>query len=308
MRVVKGIIGEAINGMRVDRAVSLVADVSRSCATRLINCGAVSINSVTVTSKAQRVSLDEEFSVYIEEDRETSIPEADNTVEFATVYADDDVIVVDKPAGLVVHPGAGHPNSTLVNGLLAHYPQISKVGDVARPGIVHRLDRDTSGLLMVALNQSAYNSLTAQLRAHTPTRRYLALAWGHFETTDGVIEAPIGRSNRDRKKMVVTSRGKHAITHYKVKERFTRPEPLSLISCMLKTGRTHQIRVHLNAIHHPLVGDRVYCYRANSMFGLRRVFLHAESLSFAHPVSGYTVTLTSELPNDLAAVLVSTMP
>ena len=172
-------------------------------------------------------------------------------------YEDDDVLVVAKPAGLVVHPGAGHPDGTLVNGLLALDPEIAGTGDPQRPGIVHRLDRDTSGLLVVARSPRAYEALVAALGAHEVSREYLALVWGHLDAPRGVIDAPIGRSVRRPTRMAVREGGRRARTAYEVQAEFTSPE-VSLVRASLETGRTHQIRVHLQAIGHPVVGDAAY--------------------------------------------------
>ena len=229
---------------------------------------------------------------------------ADPDVAFETVLEDAHLVVVDKPAGLVVHPGAGHDRGTLVNGLLARYPEIAGVGDAYRPGIVHRLDRGTSGLMVVARTERAYRLLVEQLRAHRPQRVYCALVREQPEAASGVIDAPIGRSSRNPQRMTVTDRGREARTGYTVERRYSAPARAALLSCRLETGRTHQIRVHLRAIGHPVVGDPTYgSGRADDVFGLSRPFLHARSLSFTHPASGETVQAESPLPADLAAVL-----
>ena len=307
--VVEGVAGAALHGMRVDRAVALVADVSRSTAAVLIRGGAVCVDGTVVTSGARRISEYERFTVTIVDEPLDPEQRADDTVQFSVVYSDADVVVVDKPAGLVVHPGAGHTDGTLVNGLLARYPEIADVGEAARPGIVHRLDRDTSGLLVVARSTRAYESLTAQLRAHQPVRVYTALVWGQPEADVGVIEAPIGRSHHNPVRMTVTARGRQAVTHYRVSRRFAVPARAALLQCRLETGRTHQIRVHLSAVGHPVAGDRVYTAPQfgglDSGSGLRRPFLHAVSLSYRHPATGETVRFKSDLPGDLASCLSS---
>lgn len=295
--------GAALDGLRLDRAVALVADVSRSAAARLVDAGGVRIDGTAVTSRARRVAAGEWLEVAVEE-RDDPRPAADPDVEVVTVFEDADVAVVDKPAGLVVHPGAGHERATLVNGLLARYPEMATVGDPHRPGIVHRLDRDTSGLLAVARTERAYRSLAEQLRAHRPERVYAALAWGHPEAPQGVIDAPVGRSSRNPMRMAVTERGRPARTGYTVERRYHEPALVALLACRLDTGRTHQIRVHLRAIGHPVVGDPTYgAGRGADVFGLARPFLHARALSFDHPVSGETVRTESPLPPDLASVL-----
>ena len=215
--------------------------------------------------------------------------------------ADDDVVVVDKPAGLVVHPGPGNETGTMLNGLLAAHPGMQGVGSAVRPGIVHRLDRGTSGLLVVALTQMAYDGLVAQLADRSMGRRYLALAWGRFDEREGVVDAPIGRSPRDRTRMAVVTAGREARTGYEVQRWWAIPE-VSLVTCRLETGRTHQIRVHMSAIGHPLVGDGTY---GGSRAGLDpgRPFLHAEHLAFDHPTTGERLAFDSPLPDDLTGLL-----
>ena len=195
-----------------------------------------------------------------------------------------------------------HADGTLVNGLLARYPELAGVGDPGRPGIVHRLDKGTSGLLVVARTQAAYDGLVAQLAAHTAERRYLALVWGHPASAAGLVDAPIGRSPRDPLKMAVVADGREARTRYQVRETFDRPAPTALLDCRLETGRTHQIRVHLAAIGHPVVGDATYG-GVRPALDVPRPFLHAYRLSFDHPATGERLTFESPLPADLATIL-----
>ena len=297
------IVGSALDGLRLDRAVALVADVSRSVAARLVATGGVRLNGAVVTSGTRRVAEGESLAVHIDL-RADPQPVADPDVVFGTVFEDPDLLVVDKPAGLVVHPGAGHDSRTLVHGLLARYPDIAGVGDPYRPGIVHRLDRGTSGLLVVARTERTHRLLVEQMRAHQPERVYCALVQGHPEAPSGLIDAPIGRSSRNPQRMTLTDRGRPARTRYTVERRYAQPARVALLECQLETGRTHQIRVHLRAIGHPVIGDPTYGPgRADDVFGLSRPFLHARSLSFSHPVSGRTVQAESPLPDDLAAVL-----
>ena len=297
------VVGSALDGLRLDRAVALLADVSRSVAARLVAEGAVRLGGAVVTSGARRVTAGESLAVDIES-RHDPLPAADVDVDFTSAFEDPDLVVVDKPSGLVVHPGAGHDRATLVNGLLARYPEIEGVGDPYRPGIVHRLDRGTSGLLVVARTDRAYRSLVEQMRAHTPERLYSALVRGHPEASSGVVDAPVGRSSRNPMRMTVTDRGRPARTRYTVEQRYAEPVQLALLTCRLDTGRTHQIRVHLQAINHPVVGDPTYgAGHGRDTFGLSRPFLHARCLSFSHPVSGATVRVESPLPSELAAVL-----
>ena len=294
-------IPSALADERLDRVVALMAEVSRSVAARMIDEGAVIVDGVVATSGSTRV----EVGARVEAVPPTPLdprPAADPTVTFAVVYEDSHVVVVDKPADLVVHPGAGHQDQTLVNGLVARYPELASVGQPHRPGIVHRLDRTTSGLLVVARSSEAYGELVAQMSAHQPERIYKALVWGRLETDHGTIDAPIGRSPRHPTRMAVIDRGRPALTHYEVIDRFVKPRETSLLSCRLETGRTHQIRVHLRAIGHPVVGDRAYD-GGRPGIELERPFLHACELRFRHPVTNERIELESPLPNDLASIL-----
>jgi 23S rRNA pseudouridine1911/1915/1917 synthase len=235
------------------------------------------------------------------------LPAPDPSVGFAVVHADEAVVVVDKPAALVVHPGAGNRDGTLVNGLLARYPEIAAVGDPQRPGIVHRLDAGSSGLLVVARTQAAADALVAQFATRRASRRYVALVWGHPAAVHGIVDAPIGRDRRDPLRMAVVADGKPARTEYWVVERYARPAELARLDCRLETGRTHQIRVHLASIGHPLVGDVVYGQR-RPVLGLERPFLHAAELAFEHPLTGAWVRFESALPADLAGLLDTLTP
>lgn len=213
------------------------------------------------------------------------------------VYEDDDVIVVNKPAGMVVHPSPGHPDHTLVNALLYHSP-LSTINGTYRPGIVHRIDKDTSGLLMVAKNDNAHQSLAQQLKDKTNLREYIALVHGVIKQDTGVIDAPIGRSPKDRKRQAIVADGRHAVTHFKVIERYLN---YTLISCWLETGRTHQIRVHMKSIGHPLAGDPLYGPR-KTIAGSGQ-FLHAKKLGFRHPVTGRQLVFEAPLPSDFQRVI-----
>jgi 23S rRNA pseudouridine1911/1915/1917 synthase len=221
---------------------------------------------------------------------------------FGIVYSDDHVVVIDKPAGLVVHPGAGADTGTLVHGLLAIDPSIAQVGDPERPGIVHRLDKGTSGLLVVARNAEAYEGLVAMLAAREVERRYVAVVWGHLEHDRGVVDAPLGRSRRDRTRQAVVADGREARTHYEVRLRADEPATVSVLECRLETGRTHQIRVHLAAIGHPVVGDERYGGLREGI-DIGRPALHAQSLGFEHPVTGAWLHFEAEPPADLAELL-----
>jgi 23S rRNA pseudouridine1911/1915/1917 synthase len=292
----------ALDGERLDRVVAVVADVSRSVAAELIAGGAVAVDEVIATSGKVRLRAGTRVAVDTGVIAVPAPPRADSSVEFGVVHVDDAVIVVDKPAGLVVHPGAGNTYGTLVNGLLDRFPDLAAVGEPDRPGIVHRLDAGSSGLLVVARTPAAAASLIGQFAAHTATRRYVALVWHHPDAAHGFIDAPIGRDPVDPTRMAVVAVGRPARTEYEVIELLQAPADVALLSCRLETGRTHQIRVHLAAVGHPLVGDPTYGARRTTL-GLARPFLHAAELSFDHPDAGQRVTFHSELPADLANLL-----
>jgi 23S rRNA pseudouridine1911/1915/1917 synthase len=296
------IVPAALDGERLDRVVSLVTGCSRSAATNLIAAGAVRIGPQLATSGKVRVTTGDAVTIDEALRSEDRGPQGEPDLAVPIVHADPDVIVVDKPAGLVVHPGSGHPSGTLVNGLLARYPELAAVGDRARPGIVHRLDKDTTGLLVVARTPGAYEALVGALGRREVERDYVALVWGHPEAARGVIDAPLGRSARKVTKMAVTVEGKEARTRYDVQRTYGDPVAAALLDCRLETGRTHQIRVHLAAIGHPVVGDRDYG-GVRPGLGAARPMLHAQRLAFVHPGSGERVTFTSPLPEDMAAVL-----
>jgi 23S rRNA pseudouridine1911/1915/1917 synthase len=290
-------------GERVDRAVALLTGWSRADVADLVGEGAILIGGEPV-AKSRRLEPGEVVELL-----RAPVPDAPpgpEPVEIVVRYADDDVIVVAKPAGLVVHPGAGNEHGTLVSGLLAQFPELVGVGDRFRPGIVHRLDRETSGLLVVARSSRAYDSLVAQLGSHTVDRCYDALVWGVPTARRGIVDAPIGRSQSRRTRMAVRSEGRPARTAYDVGRTWAgarRDGPVvALVECRLETGRTHQIRVHLAAIGHPLVGDGAYRGIRDSV-SLHRPFLHARVLGFDHPATGERVTFEEPLPPDLTAVL-----
>jgi 23S rRNA pseudouridine1911/1915/1917 synthase len=293
----------ALAGERLDRAVAVLLGCTRAAASALVTGGAVAVDGAVTTKGSTRVDEGALVEISRLAEEADANPVADASVVVPVVFEDDDVVVVDKPAGLVVHPGAGHMAGTLVHGLLAMYPDIARAGANERPGIVHRLDKDTSGLLLVARTPEAHRSLTRQLKARAITRRYLALVWGHLDAPRGVIDAPIGRSARTPTRMTVSTRGRAARTSYEVIREFTEPAPASLLECALDTGRTHQIRVHLAAIGHPVVGDDRYGGRRQPFAGTGRFFLHAGHVAFEHPTTHQRVEFDSPLPPDLASVL-----
>ena len=289
-------------GVRVDRAVAMLANVSRAVATVLIATGGVRVDGAVVTVGRNALHEGAILTITLPEPGGADVePEAG--VEFAVVHADADVAVVDKPAGLVVHPGAGHQEGTLVGGLLSRFPDLSAlvasgVCPPDRPGIVHRLDKGTSGLLAVARTEAAYGSLVAQLADRSMQRRYLALVEGSVADDRGEIDAPIGRSTRTPTKMAIAAGGRAARTRFTVLERRFLPRPTTLVELSLQSGRTHQIRVHMAAIGHPVVGDARYGM-AERALGPGRFFLHAHRLGFTHPTSGEHMEFSAGLPADL---------
>ena len=298
------IVPAALAGQRLDRVVAMVTGASRADVADLISGGGVTVDGRLITTRSHRVAEGARVQADVDRLPPAGGPpvEAEAGVDVPVVFADDDLIVVNKPAGLVVHPGAGNYEGTLVHGLLARYPEIASVGDPTRPGIVHRLDKGTSGLLLVARSDRAYTRLVEMLAAHEVERRYLALVWGEFAVLNGMVDAPIGRSAREPTRMTVSAKGKEARTRYEVVATYRDPITLSLVECRLETGRTHQIRVHLTAIDHPVVGDQRYGGSRTS-FPFPRPWLHAASLRLAHPVTGEELAFDAPLPTDLQASL-----
>ncbi len=302
-------VSPALAGIRLDRAVSMVVGVSRSAARELLTSSAVSLDGVVAKVPSVKLELDQLLEVG-PMDREDLGDEPGSGPAFDVVYEDEAVVVVDKPAGLVVHGGPGVRGGTLASGLRSRFSDIdvrvrSGALDPVRPGIIHRLDKGTSGLLVVARTPEAVEQLGDQMRRRAIERRYRALVWGLISDDAGTIEAPVGRSVRNRTKMAVTQAGRFARTHYIVERRFpgSDGEGWTLVTLRLDTGRTHQIRVHLGAIQHPIVGDATYGPRHDIPGSLARPFLHAGRLSFDHPDSGCRMEFSSDLPSDLAAVL-----
>ena len=289
----------ALEGERIDRAVALLTGWPRAAVQQLIEEGAVVVDGREV-AKSYRLRAGALIEL-LGEPAADAPPQPDPSVPVDVRGETADVIVIAKPAQLVVHPGAGNHDGTLVNGLLARYPEVGGVGDPMRPGIVHRLDRDTSGLLVVARTPRAYDSLVAQLSARAVTREYDALVWGRMASPRGLIDAPIGRSTARRTRMAVRDEGKPARTEYEVEETFTTPL-CARLRCRLETGRTHQIRVHLSAIGHPVVGDATYGGARDSL-PLDRPFLHAGVLAFDDPSTGERLRFEEPLPRELQEVL-----
>lgn len=308
-------------GARLDRFLAgRIKELSRTRLKALILEGEVEVSGRTVRDPEYRVNAGDKIALAIPE-AEPAKPAAEK-IPLDIVYEDKDVIVIEKPAGLVVHPAAGNRSGTLVNALIAHCgPSLSGIGGEKRPGIVHRLDKDTSGLLVVAKNDRAHRSLSAQFADHGRTgdlsRGYLAFAWGAPKPERGTIDAPIARDPRSRVKMAVRKGGREAVTHYEVLRKYAGDDgqPVaSMIECELETGRTHQIRVHLSRAGHPLLGDSVYGAGFQSkaarlpqkaraaLAALNRQALHAYRLAFSHPATGKLLEFESKLPKELAAL------
>ena len=287
---------DADEGKRLDLLVSEKCGITRSAASKLIAEG-----SVTVCGKKAKKSSTASAGCVIE----TVMPEPEpldalpENIPVDIVYEDDDLLVVNKPKGMVVHPAAGNYSKTLVNALLYHCSgRLSSINGVIRPGIVHRIDKNTSGLLVVAKTDTAHTGLAAQIKAHSFTREYRAVVCGRFKDTEGTVDAPIGRSMNDRKKMCVTDKNsRNAVTHYSVIEQY---EKYAYLGLRLETGRTHQIRVHMAYIGHPVLGDDVY---GKPFGGLQGQCLHAGKIGFIHPITGEYLEFVSELPDYFNDVL-----
>jgi len=282
-------------GIRLDRYIAEECpELSRSSIQKLAEEGHITVNGAEV-KRSSSLDIGDKVIIIIPPSFPPSLLAEE--IPLNIVYEDDDLLVVDKPAGLTVHPAPGHPSHTLVNAILAHYPNLSGIGSPGRPGIVHRLDKDTSGLMVVAKNDAAQQNISAQIKARSVTKRYLVLVMGHLSPDRGIIEASIGRDPGNRKRMAVVSGGREARTHYRVIKYM---DNYTLLEVSPETGRTHQIRVHLAAIGYPVVGDEVYGTRSPI---LRRQFLHAHHLGFRLPSTGEQIELSSELPPDLEEAL-----
>lgn len=275
-------------GARLDKALADLTDLSRSQANDEIKKGTVLVNGEPVKAK-YTVKEGDIISYQLPEEEILDYEAEDIPIEI--VYEDEYLAIINKAQGMVVHPSAGHSSGTLVNALLYHIKDLSTINGVVRPGIVHRIDKDTSGLLMIAKNDKAHHILADELKAKKSLRKYLAIVHGNLPNDRGMIEAPIGRSEKDRKKQAVTAKGKDAITRFQVVERFG---DFTLVELSLETGRTHQIRVHMAYIGHPVAGDPLYGPR-KTLAGNGQ-FLHAQTLGFTHPSTGEMVTFTAEPP------------
>ena len=305
--VIRGVIEGG--GQRLDKALADLTDLSRERVKALIGEGRVTIGGAPAKSTSMKPAAGTLFTIEVPEAAPAEAVPQD--IPLNVVHEDDDLIVIDKPAGMVVHPAAGNPDGTLVNALLHHCAgRLSGIGGVARPGIVHRIDKDTSGLLVVAKSDAAHEGLARQFAEHSLERAYKAVVKGHPMPPSGTIAGMIGRSDRDRKKMAVldddSSRGKHAVTHYST---LSRLDGSALVECRLETGRTHQIRVHMASIGHALLGDPVYGRPDSRLrpllqrLSFTRQALHAALLGFIHPVTGERLHFSSEIPHDMRELI-----
>ena len=302
-------IDELHDGLRLDRALAaLFPEHSRSFLARLIDDGHVHVEGQPATKSSQRVSAGQRIELDVPPPAATDVVSQD--LPLTVLFEDADLIVIDKPAGLVVHPAAGHADGTLVNALLFHVKDLSGIGGELRPGIVHRLDKDTSGVMVIAKNDEAHRTLTSAWNSDAVRKEYLALVYGSLPQERGTIDAPIGRDPRDRKRMAVVRDGRRAVTDYEVAEKL---RYVSLIRCRLRTGRTHQIRVHLKHLGHPIVGDPVYSgpqWRGIPDKRLQRIIaafprqaLHAARIAFPHPRTREAIVVEAGLPEDLVGLL-----
>ena len=290
-------IDEKCNNKRLDIVVSELSDLTRTNVKRLADEGKILVNGKN-EKVSYKVSIGDKISIEVPEAVETDIKPQEIPVEI--IYEDNDIIVVNKPKGMVVHPANGNPDGTLVNAMLAHCKgSLSGIGGEIRPGVVHRLDKDTSGILVLAKNDKAHNNMSKQIQDRFVIKKYIALVKGIIEEEEATIDMPIARSDRDRKKMAVNKNGKNAITHFKVLKRY---EKYTLLDIKIDTGRTHQIRVHMAEIGHPVVGDEVYSNGKNE-FGVQGQMLHAKSLEFDHPITGKHMILEAQIPEYFKEIL-----
>jgi 23S rRNA pseudouridine1911/1915/1917 synthase len=285
-------------GIRLDAYIaSSVENLSRSMVQKLIKCGKVLVNN-KVEKESYKVQLGDKILVEIPEPEESSLKK--QNIPLDIIYEDNDILVVNKPKGMVVHPGNGNPDGTLANAILAHCEEsLSGIGGEIRPGIVHRIDKDTSGLLVIAKNDKAHINLSEQIKNREVKKIYVALVKGVIPENEATINMPIGRSTKDRKKMAVDREGKEAVTHFKVLKRYNK---YTFIQVKIDTGRTHQIRVHMSHIGYPVVGDTVYSNGKND-FGVEGQMLHAKELEFKHPITGENMHFEAPLPEYFEEVL-----
>ncbi|MDD6920668.1 MAG: RluA family pseudouridine synthase [Eubacteriales bacterium] len=301
LRDIKIIVVDSDIGTRLDKFIaSHIPNISRSNIQKIIENGEVSIDGIIVNNKKYKVASGQQIELCVVDKQDDALPKPNN-IRLNIVYEDEGIVVINKPFGMVVHPGAAKEEDTVVNALLYKYDQqLSDLNGVDRPGIVHRIDKDTSGLLVIAKNNEVHENLAKQLENHSMTREYYAVVYNNFLDNKGTIDLSIGRNQKNRlKKAVDLENGRHAVTHWEVLERFGK---YTLIKCKLETGRTHQIRVHLTHINHPLVGDGLYGPSKNNL-GVKRQMLHAKTLGFIHPITNEYIEFNSELPPDMQLLL-----
>ena len=289
------------DGERVDRVIAFFSGLSRSKVSDLISKRLILRNGIPIKKGSEIVHTNDEISMPNLVDEAVEEIASDESIDFEVVFEDDSVIVVSKPSGLIVHPGSGIANGTLVNGLAAQFPDLREIGDPTRLGLVHRLDKGTSGLLIVARTPEALENLKFQMQERHVHRQYFALVAGHVESNKGVVDAPLGRDPKNPLKRAVINSGKYARTHYEIDQKYESPFKVSMLNCRLETGRTHQIRVHLAAIGHPVLGDELYGGRTS--FNIEnRLALHAQMLTFLHPKTKNLMNFESPLPAELTSM------
>ena len=289
------------DGERVDRVIAFFSGLSRSKVSDLISKRLILRNGIPIKKGSEIVHTNDEISMPNLVDEAVEEIASDESINFEVVFEDDSVIVVSKPSGLIVHPGSGIANGTLVNGLAAQFPDLREIGDPTRLGLVHRLDKGTSGLLIVARTPEALDNLKFQMQERDIHRQYFAIVAGHVESKKGVVDAPLGRDPKNPLKRAVINSGKYARTHYEIDQKYESPFKVSMLNCRLETGRTHQIRVHLAAIGHPVLGDELYGGRTS--FNIEnRLALHAQMLTFLHPKTKNLMNFESPLPDELTSM------
>ena len=288
-------------GERVDRVIAFFSGLSRSKVSDLISKRLILRNGIPIKKGSEIVHLNDEISMPNLVGEAVEEIASDESIDFEVIFEDDSVIVVSKPSGLIVHPGSGIANGTLVNGLAAQFPDLREIGDPTRLGLVHRLDKGTSGLLVVARTPEALDNLKFQMQERHVHRQYFAIVAGHVESNKGVVDAPLGRDPKNPLKRAVINSGKYARTHYEIDQKYESPFKVSMLNCRLETGRTHQIRVHLAAIGHPVLGDDLYGGRTS--FNIEnRLALHAQMLTFLHPKTKNLMNFESPLPAELTSM------
>ena len=288
-------------GERVDRVIAFFSGLSRSKVSDLISKRLILRNGIPIKKGSEIVHLNDEISMPNLVGEAVEEIASDESIDFEVIFEDDSVIVVSKPSGLIVHPGSGIANGTLVNGLAAQFPDLREIGDPTRLGLVHRLDKGTSGLLIVARTPEALDNLKFQMQERHIHRQYFAIVAGHLESNKGVVDAPLGRDPKNPLKRAVINSGKYARTHYEIDQKYESPFKVSMLNCRLETGRTHQIRVHLAAIGHPVLGDELYGGRT-SFNSENRLALHAQMLTFLHPITSNLMHFESPLPAELTSM------